>query len=131
MKPRDKDIAYCIEHREWLAELLEKRGGWQEGDWFILQETGSILLTDSWWLYDHSLKRDSEDRVWLPSVDDALEMLEARGCTPQLLSLKLKSLGGNIMRWLATDAVIMVPDVKECHGTPLIALLELLQEVKG
>jgi len=72
-----------------------------------------------------------EELLWLPTSDDVLEMLEAKGVTPELLSLKLESIGGNVIVWLATNGVLLVPDVKDCHETHLIALMELLKSMEA
>jgi hypothetical protein len=75
--------------------------------------------------------KEDADLVWVVSSDDVLEMLEAKGVTPELLSLKLESIGGSNVVWLATSGVFMVPDAKNCHETPLIALMELLKSLEG
>lgn len=134
------DIAWCLENADFLADLLEERGGWTK--WYRCVHPRSperIMLVDRvtgvFGDVVHTTDSDAlwlgRKLIWLPSTDDVLDALEERGATPELLSLKLTSLGGSVVMWLATDGVIMVPDVKDCHDTPRIALLELLKAVRA
>ena len=140
MKPQQPNIEYCIEHREFVNGLLEKRGGWQDGEWYRSRLGGSspnliakvkdgkpYMVSTSGSCEGTFWSRPGWDGVWLPSEGDVLAMLEARGMIPELLSLRLGSIGGDITVWFATDGIVMVPAAKDCYDTPLIALLELLK----
>ena len=122
MRPSQPDIKWCIEHAEFVNDLWEKRGR-QRGDWTWNEGCDELGLLSS-------VSYADEYDVWLLTTDDVLGMLEERGVTPELLSLRLTSIGGDVIVWLATNAVLMVPNAKECHRTPLIALMELFKSIE-
>ena len=123
MKPQQPDIEYCIEHKEFVNGLLEKKGGWQVGDWLaslmghgkpyielIAEPPADFTLWDT----EHTLG----PLIWHPSVDDVLAMLDL----------------GHIEIWGPTHTqnrwVILYDKVhgRQFEGrTYLIALLELLK----
>lgn len=126
MKPTQADIDWCLANRELVMRWLKRRGEWQAGDWFYDGLVGGIGLLR----FGDSSTYELD--TWLLTIDDAIEMLVARGVTPELLSLKLESsIAGSVVVWFATDGVIMVPVPQECHRTPCIALMELLKSLEG
>ena len=123
MKPSQLDIEYCIEHKDWINGLLEKRGGWQEGDWrTYLSHPRTVYLVAPANLNPQG--RDG-DGVWLPSEGDVLAMLAEAGVRPRL--------------WLSVHGAWEADgyrgrDVLDTYGasaTPLVALLDLLRAVEG
>ena len=129
MKPSESDIKWCIENREFVNSLLEKRGGWQEGDWAVKDgEPGLVspirLLSD----------------IWLPSEGDVLVMLRhpAPGHSDWIRLEYDFANGKHRAYFVALEQQGEVPTRLrqggwlDKHGeTPLIALLELLRAVEG
>jgi len=116
---------YCIQNAVFVGDLLQRRGGWRWRDCYVeLSDDGPgrvRLISDLDESKDFLLCR-WDNLVWLPTSDDALEMLMKRGIHPNLLSTGRFREG---ISWLATDGVFIIRG--DCHKTPLIALLELLR----
>ena len=74
MKPTEAEIKWCIEHRDWVNGLLEKRGGWEDYDYHAYPSRPSYYL-----LRGLPATINSEEPIWLPSVGDVLGMLEKEG----------------------------------------------------
>ena len=104
MKPSQPNIEYCIEHREFVNGLLEKKGGGEPEDRIIQTKEGR--------------------GVWLPSEGDVLAMLDERKYMPALeSSIRIDQAD---LIWMAYAGRFN----SGWHDTPLIALLELLRAVE-
>jgi hypothetical protein len=140
MKPTQSDIDWCLANRDFIARLLEKRGGWREGDWCLLRSsrwTAPVpdhtgLVHDrgggSFSLYELSCYEedypDGEAYVWLATEGDALAMLE----WPNNRYLDMQVYGDERHGFTVRDNV----NSREGKGkTVLIALLELLKETEN
>jgi hypothetical protein len=129
-QPTNADIQYCLEHREWLAALLEKRGGWTRFD-IGAQELGERYVLQSYMPSTSDSKelayfqRYFSDLVWLPSEGDALAMLVDAGI--QSVQLDKAIAKGGATMWFATAHVLDGIPLESDGGTLAIALLELLR----
>jgi len=133
MKPQQSDVEYCIEHKDFVNGLLEKRGGWQQGDWFIRSATQCHpRVVEGMNHADVMNMLSVAGEIWLPSVDDVLAMLEERGYS-DLRTLITTHWPGRPL----TECYLVIADpLAECkpraYGiTRLIAHLELSRAVEG
>ena len=129
MKPQQLDVEYCIENKEFVNGLLEKRGGWQEGDWYHW-DTGYATGVQLVGRFECQALTENEDGygiqglIWLPTVGDVLGMLEATGIESVVVFKAPVSEG--------YMAGYSRPREPTYYGpTRLIALLELLKTVEG
>ena len=130
MKPSQPNIEYCIKHREFVNGLLEKRGGWEAGDWYsskgrkcTTERFFGLVHDADWWAYP--------DALWLPSEGDVLAMLDGLGVAPHLSSERGPS---GALSWSASgwnpSGMTGEPERSGWQPTPLIALLELVRAVE-
>jgi hypothetical protein len=118
MKPTNADTAWCKQHADWLAELLEKRGGWRVTDWFFDDELNQAFYVG------HDGEHIDDPAIWLPTTDDALLMLEQEDV--KMVVVFTGEISGGYF------AARHGPRQPSYYGaTRRIALLELLYEVTG
>ena len=122
MKPQQPNVEYCIEHKEFVNGLLEKRG-WRDGDWYIDAAFGPILVSIPP-IRAERLAALSLDAIWLPSEGDVLAMLAGQGIRTSLAAVQQ---GTAWSAWAFPPGHYRHADNAD---TPLIALLELLKAVE-
>lgn len=126
-RPNDKNVKWCVENADFIATLLEKRGGWQGNDWYYDSLREQVRLTPS--LTRPMVRSLGRHVIWLPTEGDALEMLIERGVLPILSSALCVGEGQTWVSWEATYDGAPKQSLPTLYDTPLIALLELLQRV--
>ena len=138
MKPQQPNIAYCIEHKDWLVTLRARYGEWQEGDRTLIEEELIVVHTVGCDGLGYRLRgidmyvfHSDDMTIWLPSEGDVLAMLEARGYN----DLRIVTTTHWPGRPLTECYLVIVDPLVECkpraYGvTRLIALLELLRAVE-
>ena len=136
MKPTEPDIKWCVEHKDWVNGLLEKRG-WQEGDWCerrLVYGPTLVSKVEDGEPYLIQAELGSEGTffhmgdwliIWLPAEGDVLAMLGETDGMPALESNVRKD--EPELFWIAYAG----RDKSGWQKTPLIALLELLRTVEG
>ena len=134
MKPSQPNVEYCIEHKDWINGLLEKRG-WQVGDWCERRlSCGPTVVSevkDGEPYFVETVGRGRGtffhmghwDIIWLPSEGDVLAMLETIGIESVVVFKASVSEG--------YFAGYSRPTEPTYYGlTRLIALLELVRAVE-
>ena len=54
MRPQQLDVQYCIEHKDWINGLLEKRGGLGLGDKVWIKREGKVAIIQRFYVFtDH------------------------------------------------------------------------------
>ena len=142
MKPSQPNVEYCIKHREFVNGLLEKKGGWQEGDRCAGRLGGSpplVARVNNGKAYHVSTEGSCKGTfwstgnwgdAWLPSVDDVLAMLtEAMDGRRDWMLEHIHNLDGTPRDYLAMLYPKGNKPMIGIGSTPLIALLELLRVV--
>ena len=130
MKPQQPNVEYCIEHKDWINGLWERRG-LQFGDWagadgqaHLLHRINTItreFVTESG---DYSFG----ELTWLPSVDDVLAMLETMAPEHGLKLRNMYPIDNSPDDYEATMYTRNGLRSSRHYGTTwLIALMELLK----
>ena len=141
MKPQQPNVEYCIEHKDWINGLLDKRGGWERGDRYTYAEYLEEERIDIWHLA-HQPGDPRHGAIWLPSEGDVLAMLECPDHSDAMDIELMRRKRGLRLAWTARAHLIVFPTLvdpgapteiveSQPQATPLIALLELLRAVEG